>query len=145
MPRSWVWGRGPVGGRAASNEEASWEHRSCHFEIIGRDGAALHTFYGELFGWRIDADNDLKYRVVDRESNLNRDGIGIGGGVAGMPMPDYPGHVTFYAEVPDVEAALQHAESLGGTRVMGPESPMEGLVIGMLNDPEGHTIGVIQA
>jgi hypothetical protein len=28
--------------------------------------------------------------------------------------------------VPDVEAALQKAESLGGTRVMGPETIMEG-------------------
>jgi len=29
--------------------------------------------------------------------------------------------VTFYVEVPDVEAALVKAESLGGTRVFGPD------------------------
>jgi hypothetical protein len=29
--------------------------------------------------------------------------------------------------------------------VMGPDEPMEGLVIGVFTDPEGHLIGVIQA
>jgi predicted enzyme related to lactoylglutathione lyase len=47
--------------------------------------------------------------------------------------------------VPDVEAALAKAESLGGTRTMGPDEPMEGLVIGLFTDPEGHVIGVLQS
>jgi len=55
----------------------------------------------------------------------------------------YDGHVTFYIEVPDVEAALAKAESLGGTRTMGPDEVMEGLVIGLFQDPEGHVIGVV--
>ena len=52
--------------------------------------------------------------------------------------------MTFYIEVPDVEAALAKAESLGGSRMMGPDEVMEGLVIGLFNDPEGHTIGVVK-
>jgi hypothetical protein len=28
---------------------------------------------------------------------------------------------------------------------MGPDEVMEGLVIGLFNDPEGHVIGVIQS
>jgi uncharacterized protein len=52
--------------------------------------------------------------------------------------------VTFYVQVPDVEAALARAESLGGTRMMGPdEVPGAGIVIGLLNDPEGHVVGVM--
>jgi hypothetical protein len=60
-------------------------------------------------------------------------------------LPDYAGHVTFYVEVPDVEASLAQAESLGGTRVMGPDQVMEGLVIGLFSDPEGHVVGLIQS
>jgi len=45
--------------------------------------------------------------------------------------------------VPDVEAALAKAESLGGTRMMGPDEVMPGLVIGLFTDPEGHVIGVM--
>jgi hypothetical protein len=117
-----------------------------HFEIMGSDAAKLHSFYSDLFAWRINSDNPMKYGMVDRTENLNADGIGIGGGIGAMPdgMPG-PGHVTFYVEVPDVEAALAKAVSLGGTRLMGPERVADQVEIGMLNDPEGHLIGVIKS
>ena len=51
--------------------------------------------------------------------------------------------MTVYVQVPDVEASLAKAESLGGKRVMGPDKVMDGLVIGLFTDPEGHTIGVL--
>ena len=113
-----------------------------HFEIIGKDGAALQRYYSELFGWEIDSNNPMGYGVVPREGNLNPDGAGIGGGVGGGPE-GYDGHLTFYIGVPDVEAALAKAESLGGTRVMGPDKVMEGTVIGQFTDPEGHLVGVV--
>jgi predicted enzyme related to lactoylglutathione lyase len=115
-----------------------------HFEIIGKDGDKLRSYYSELFGWDIDASNEMKYGVVQRDGNTNDDGAGIGGGVAGGPE-GYDGHVTFYIEVPDVEAALAKAEGLGGTRVMGPEKVMEAIEIGLFNDPEGHLIGVVKS
>jgi predicted enzyme related to lactoylglutathione lyase len=114
-----------------------------HFEIAGKDGAALQSFYSELFDWKIDANNPMSYGIVAREDNVNPDGIGIGGGISQGPE-GYGGHVTVYVEVPDVEAALAHAERLGGTRMMGPEQVMEGLEIGLFTDPEGHTIGLIK-
>jgi uncharacterized protein len=115
-----------------------------HFEVIGKDGPRLHAFYGELFGWEIDANNPMQYGIVAREGNLNADGVGIGGGV-GQGPDGYEGHVTVYVEVPDVESALAEAERLGGTRLMGPDQPMEGLEIGLFTDPEGHVIGVIRS
>jgi predicted enzyme related to lactoylglutathione lyase len=114
-----------------------------HFEIIGKDGDKLRSYYSELFGWEIAADNEMKYGVVQRDGNTNPDGAGIGGGVAGGPE-GYDGHVTFYVEVPDVEAALAKAESLGGTRVMGPEQVMGTIEIGLFNDLEGHLVGVVK-
>jgi uncharacterized protein len=84
----------------------------------------------------------MGYGVVQREGNTNSDGVGIGGGVAGGP-DRYDGHLTFYVEVPDVETALAKAEELGGSRIMGPDEVMEGLVIGLFADPEGHVVGVL--
>jgi predicted enzyme related to lactoylglutathione lyase len=113
-----------------------------HFEIVAQDGPKMQEYYSRLFGWEINADNPMGYGIVAREGNVNADGVGIGGGIG--PGPEgYAGHVTFYVEVPDVEAALAQAESLGGTRMMGPEEPMPGLVIGLFSDPEGHTVGVV--
>ena len=113
-----------------------------HFEVIGQDGARLQEYYSELFGWDIDARSG--YGLVPREQNLNPDGIGIGGGVGGGPE-GYAGHVTFYVEVPDVEAALAKAEALGGSRLFGPDKVMDMMVLGQFTDPEGHVIGVVEA
>jgi predicted enzyme related to lactoylglutathione lyase len=66
---------------------------------------------------------------------VSDDGRGIGGGVGSGP-PDYDGHVTFYVEVPDVEAALAKAESLGGTPLGGPRTVLDGVEIGTFYDPE---------
>jgi uncharacterized protein len=115
-----------------------------HFEIVGKDADKLQSYYSDLFGWEFDADNPMRYGVVQREGNTNADGVGIGGGV-GPGLEGYDGHVTFYVEVPDVEAALAKAESLGGTRMMGPDKPMEGLEIGLFSDPEGHVVGLVKS
>jgi predicted enzyme related to lactoylglutathione lyase len=115
-----------------------------HFEVVGRDQAKLSGYYSQLFGWEINAFDagPTAYGIVDRDGNTNADGVGIGGGIGEAPE-GYPGHVTFYVEVPDVESALAKAEELGGTRMMGPDvsGPVE---IGLFQDPEGHTIGVVK-
>ncbi|GLQ55040.1 VOC family protein [Devosia nitrariae] len=73
------------------------------------------------------------------ESDAN--GGGIPGGIAGGA--GYDSHVTFYVAVDNVENALQKAESLGGTRRLGPvASPSGKLAVGHFTDPEGHLIGV---
>jgi predicted enzyme related to lactoylglutathione lyase len=112
-----------------------------HFEVTGRDGKALHKFFSELFEWDIKADNPMNYGTVERYTRA--DGTGIGGGIAQGPE-GYEGHVTFYVEVPDVEASLRKAEGLGAKRMMGPDEVMEGVTIGLFLDPEGHVIGVIE-
>jgi uncharacterized protein len=115
-----------------------------HFEVIGKDAEKLRKYYSELFGWNIDADNPMNYGMVAREDNKTADGnLGIGGGV-GQGPEGYEGHVTFYVAVPDVEAALQKAESLGGRRIMGPENIMDQVELGQFADPEGHVIGVVK-
>ncbi len=116
-----------------------------HFEVIGKDGPTLQRYYAELFGWEVDADNPLQYGYVAREGITNADGAGIAGGIAAAPL-NSAGHVTFYVEVPDVETSLAAAESLGGTRVFGPDKvPGTPLEIGQFTDPEGHLIGLVRA
>jgi predicted enzyme related to lactoylglutathione lyase len=117
-----------------------------HFEIIGTNPDGLRSYYGELFGWKFDTSGlvsaavsePANYGFVTPETTSN--GIGIPGGVGGGPS--YDPRVIFYVGVPDVEAALQKAESLGGTRRMGPEQAPTGLVVGHLADPEGNGVGV---
>ena len=105
-----------------------------HFEVLGKDGAALQSFYGELFGWSIDANNPMKYGVVAPSEG------GIGGGVAASM--DGTSMVTFYVQVDDLQAALDKAESLGGKTVMPPMDVPGGPKIAQFTDPEGNQIGL---
>jgi len=114
-----------------------------HFEVVGGDGEKLRAYYAELFGWEFQSmGGPMDYGVVQRDGNTNEEGAGIGGGVGGVDGDE--GHVTFYVEVPDVEAALDRAERLGGKRLMGPdEVPGGGITIVHFGDPEGHVIGLV--
>jgi predicted enzyme related to lactoylglutathione lyase len=114
-----------------------------HFEVLGREPEKLRAYYGALFGWEIYVDEAMGYGMTDPGPNAA--GRGVAGGIGGCPGDEYPGHVTFYVEVPDVEAALAQAELLGGTRLMGPVRVTEQVEIGQLTDPEGHVVGVIKA
>ena len=115
-----------------------------HFEIIGRDPAKLRSYYGELFGWEFQTGDAVTDAVSEPGSYGFVDGnttdSGINGGVGGGE--GYEGRVRFYVGVPNVEAALKKAESLGGKRRMGPEGTTGTLVVGQFTDPEGHLIGV---
>jgi predicted enzyme related to lactoylglutathione lyase len=116
-----------------------------HFEIIGKDPSTLHGYYGELFGWEFQTRDAVTEKVSQPgeygfvAAGADGDG-GINGGVGGGA--GYEPHVLFYVGVPDVEAALQTAESLGGKRVMGPEPKSGDFVVGRFTDPEGNLIGV---
>jgi uncharacterized protein len=107
-----------------------------HFEVVGKDGERLRRFYGDLFEWEIDANNPMEYGMV-----AAADG-GIAGGVGQAPQGD--GHLTFYVQVPDIEAALAKAESFGGRTVM-PRTEMEMVTFAHVADPEGHVVGLVEA
>jgi predicted enzyme related to lactoylglutathione lyase len=117
-----------------------------HFEVVGKDPTNLRKYFGELFGWEFDVPSPVAKEVSapDDYGFLNvvtsQDEAGIPGGVGGGP--GYESHAVFYVGVPNVEAALQRAEELGGTRVMGPATSPNGLVVGHFTDPEGTLIGV---
>jgi uncharacterized protein len=117
-----------------------------HFEIIGNNPEKLRGYYGDLFGWEFETPWPVAEEVSEPQSygflNLltSEDGTGIRGGVGGGRH--YQSHAVFYVGVPKVEAALERAERLGGTRVMGPATAPNGLVVGHFRDPEGTLIGV---
>ena len=117
--------------------------RSRH-AVLSRASHRQSSYFSELFGWEFgDTVGPTNYAVVQREGNTNADGVGVGGGIGTAPE-GYGGHVTFYVEVPDVGAALEKAETLGGSRMMGPdEMPDVGITIGLFTDPEGHVIGLV--
>jgi uncharacterized protein len=117
-----------------------------HFEVIGKDPERLRSYYSELFGWEFQTPSPVAREVSDPDGYgfidllESADGTGIRGGVGGGERFD--SHALFYVQVDDVGAALRQAESLGGSRVMGPARSPSGLVVGHFTDPEGILIGL---
>lgn len=117
-----------------------------HFEIIGTDPARLRGYYGELFGWEFDTSGPVP-EAVSRQGEYGFTEA-AGGGTPGIPGgvgggAGYRPNVLFYVGVPNVEAALDKAERLGGKRAMGPEqAPGRDLVVAHFTDPEGNLIGL---
>ena len=117
-----------------------------HFEVIGTNPEQLRSYYSDLFGWNFDTPSPVAREVSDVDSYgfielvTAEDGTGIRGGIGGGD--GYDSHAVFYVGVQDVEGALQRAERLGGTRVMGPARSPNGLMVGHFKDPEGTLIGV---
>lgn len=106
------------------------------FEVVGNDTAGLKRFYGEMFEWKLEDMQEMPYTIVDPDADN-----GLRGGIGPDPNGS-SGHVTFYVEVEDVEAALAKAEQHGGTKVMGPVPIPDGQ-IALFKDPEGHTVGLL--
>jgi predicted enzyme related to lactoylglutathione lyase len=106
-----------------------------HFEIVGRDGAALRSFYQDLFGWSINTDNPTSYGLIPPSDS------GISGGVAEGTGP----FTCFYVQVDDPQAALDRAMSLGA-QAAHPVQSIPGLAtFATFRDPEGNVIGVVAA
>ncbi|MFC4912678.1 VOC family protein [Actinomadura gamaensis] len=108
------------------------------FEIGTEQVADTRRFYGELFDWtfNLDEDGTLKYHEVtapgaDRPSGgiLQSDG-------------HFPDYAIFYVVVRDVAETVGRAESLGGKVIVPPTTNDAGLTFAQLQDSAGHHFGV---
>src|SRR5216683_3478317 len=107
-----------------------------HFEIMGGKGTELEAFYRELFRWKINSNNPMKYGVVDTEGGPG----GINGGVG--PSNDENKRVSVYARVRDLQATLDRAERLGGKTILAPTEVPGGPKLAMFADPAGNITGL---
>ena len=105
-----------------------------HFEVLGKDLGKLQSFYGDLFGWKMQSVPEMGYAMVEKE------GEGIAGGL-GQSQDGGAGHVTFYVSTDDPQATLDKAVELGGSVVM-PVTKLPQVTIALFADPEGHVIGL---
>jgi uncharacterized protein len=107
-----------------------------HFEITTKNIERLHSFYSSVFGWAIDANNPFKYGMTDTKS-----GKGINGGI-GESDND---RLTFYIEVPNIDATLKDVVAAGGKIAMAKETVPGGPTLAQFLDPAGFRIGLIQS
>jgi uncharacterized protein len=107
-----------------------------HWEVHAKDLPRQQQFFGELFGWKIDTNNPMSYGMI---SGGGKDTIG--GGIG--PAVDATARVTVYVQVPDINATLAKAETLGG-QTMIPRTPYGPVIMALFRDLEDNVIGLVE-
>lgn len=112
-------------------------HPVLWFDVMGKDGKSLGSFYSQLFGWEFKQEDTegIAYGVL----SLGEDG-GVGGVVTTSP-DDGNGFATFSVEVDDISATLAQVEELGGkTKMPAMEVPGKNLTFASFTDPEDRLL-----
>lgn len=107
------------------------------FEALGQHGDSLQGFYRELFGWKFDRERPRVLPPAPPPRTRRAAVFPRRSGAPGEP----PWWVTFYARVPDLEAAIEKARALGSS-VLVPPTRHGDTTIAVITDPEGHPIGL---
>ncbi|MDH3308172.1 MAG: VOC family protein [Acidimicrobiia bacterium] len=113
-------------------------HKIVHWELMGTDGAALKTFYADLFGWKMEGVPGFgDYYMTDGEET------GVGGAI-GQGSEEMPAYQALYVEVESIDEHLAKVEAGGGKAVV-PRTVIPGTVVfGMFTDPAGNLIGLVE-
>lgn len=104
-----------------------------HFEIGCKDSVKSTQFYKDLFDWEIQTHGP---------ANMVAAGTGgIGGHIHSLGHEPH-NYITIYAQVDDLQASLDKAETLGG-KTLVPPTPVPGMGhFAWLADPEGTIVGI---
>jgi predicted enzyme related to lactoylglutathione lyase len=105
------------------------------FEVMGKNGENLRAFYGELFDWKFEVNEEMNYGMVEANG-----GQGIPGGVGGGDQQ----HVTFYVSTPSINTSLEAITKRGGKILMPRTELPGGTILGMFADPEGNAVGLVE-
>jgi len=106
------------------------------FQILSTAPDATARFYGDLFGWSVDADNPMGYRRISTGSSQ-----GIQGGIWPAP-PQAPNFVQLFITVEDVGVSVKKAEQLGAKLLIPPTVLPDGECMAVLHDPQGMSFAV---
>jgi len=96
------------------------------FDIAGPDTAKLRNFYGENFGWSIDATNGITTSAL--KGTLRQD----------------PAETLIYLGVPDIDAALKKIVVTGGSVEMQRTVVPDVVTLALFKDPAGNRIGLVE-
>jgi predicted enzyme related to lactoylglutathione lyase len=111
-----------------------------HIEIPAKDTGAAGKFYGELFGWKIEADPTYNYVQFQAEGGPGGGFVEVGQSSA--PVVYKTDSLLVYISTDDIDATLAKAESLGGKTLMPKtEIPQVGWW-GVFSDPTGNRVGL---
>lgn len=124
------------------SERMSYEPGTpCWIDLGTPDQDAAAAFYGALFGWSVEADENAEQTGGYRVATLKGKAIG---GVMKLMEEGQPPAWSTYVCVADADETAAKAKAAGGTVVFEPMSVLDYGRMAFLADPTGAMIGVWQ-
>jgi uncharacterized protein len=114
----------------------------CWIDLGTPDQDAAGEFYGGLFGWTLEEDENAEQTGGYRTAQLHGKAVG---GVMKLMQEGQPPAWMAYIAVEDADAAAARAREAGGTVHVEPMSVLDYGRMAVLADPTGAVFGVWQA
>jgi predicted enzyme related to lactoylglutathione lyase len=111
-------------------------HPVVHWEFWSPDPEKCADFYTKAFDWNINHVEEIGYRIVEPGGEG-----GIGGGIMQPQQGPWPGNMTFYIDVDDLEAARKRITDAGGKIIVEHQDVPNVGSFCLFEDPDGRVLG----
>lgn len=109
-----------------------------HWEFWSEQPERAADFYEKVFGWKITHHPEMNYRMAETG--------GQGGINGGIMRPDksgpWPGNMTFYIDVNDLDAFGKKITEAGGTMIVEKQQVPGMGSFSLFSDPDGRVLGI---
>jgi predicted enzyme related to lactoylglutathione lyase len=108
-----------------------------HWEFWSDDPDRASRFYQEVFDWQIRTLPDLNYHLVETGGTG-----GINGGIMKPQRGPWPGKLTFYIDVDDLDKYARKIRDAGG-KIIVDKMDVSGVgQLSLFEDPDGRVLGM---
>ncbi len=108
-----------------------------HWEFWTKSPEKVAEFYGKVFDWKIQAIPGMQYQMVET-GGLG----GINGGIMTPKEGPWPGNMSFYIDVDDLNAYRQRIQDAGG-KILVEQQEVPGMgAFSLFSDPDGRVVGI---
>ncbi len=110
-----------------------------HWEFWSKEPEKVSGFYADVFGWKIENIPEMNYRTVDTGGEG-----GINGGIMKPKTGPWPGNMSFYIDVDDLDAYVKKIADAGGKMIVDRMDIPDMGSYALFEDPDGRVIGIWQ-
>lgn len=108
-----------------------------HWELWSEDPDQLSEFYKSVFDWEVRPIPGMDYTLVEPGGEG-----GIGGGIMTPQEGPWPGNMTFYIDVDDLDAYGKRVTDAGGKLIVEKASVPGVGQFSLFEDPDGRVLGM---
>ena len=108
-----------------------------HWELWSQDPEKASAFYKQVFDWEVRHIPEMDYRMVETGGEG-----GINGGIMKPKSGPWPGNLTFYIDVDDLDAYGRKITGAGG-KIIVDKMDVPGVgQFSLFEDPDGRVLGL---